>query len=46
MAGAPALVHKIEKAQGWLGGLMRPMDAFLVTQGVKTLALRMRQHTS
>ena len=24
---------------------MRPMDAFLVTQGVKTLPLRMRQHS-
>ena len=24
---------------------MRPMDAFLVTQGIKTLPLRMRQHS-
>jgi cystathionine beta-lyase/cystathionine gamma-synthase len=44
VAGDSGLVNKIEKAQNWLGGLMRPMDAFLVTQGVKTLPLRMRQH--
>ena len=37
VAGAPALVNKIEKAQNWLGGLIRSMDAFPVTQGVKTL---------
>lgn len=44
VCGRPELVKKTEEAQNWLGGLMRPMDAFLVTQGVKTLALRMRQH--
>ena len=31
------LVSKIEHAHPWFGGLFRPMDAFLVTQGVKTL---------
>jgi methionine-gamma-lyase len=44
ISGREALVEKIQGAQNWLGGLMRPMDAFLVTQGVKTLPLRMRQH--
>jgi cystathionine beta-lyase/cystathionine gamma-synthase len=44
VAGDSDLVNKIKRAQNWLGGLMRPMDAFLVTQGVKTLPLRMRQH--
>lgn len=44
VSGKKDLVAKIEKAQYWLGGLLRPMDAFLVTQGVKTLPLRMRQH--
>jgi len=44
VSGKKDLVGKIEHAQCWLGGLMRPMDAFLVTQGVKTLPLRMRQH--
>jgi methionine-gamma-lyase len=44
VSGSRELVKKIEMAQNWLGGLMRPMDAFLVTQGMKTLPLRMRQH--
>jgi cystathionine beta-lyase/cystathionine gamma-synthase len=44
VSGKKDLVNKIEQAQNFLGGLMRPMDAFLVTQGVKTLPLRMRQH--
>jgi len=45
VSGKKALVDKIVKAQNWFGGLFRPMDAFLVTQGVKTLPLRMRQHS-
>ena len=45
VSGRKDLVGRIESAQNWLGGLMRPMDAFLVTQGVKTLPLRMRQHS-
>ena len=45
VAGDSGLVNRIEKAQNWLGGLMRPMDAFLVTQGLRTLPLRMRQHS-
>jgi len=44
VSGSKKLVGKIEKAQNMFGGLLRPMDAFLVTQGVKTLPLRMRQH--
>ncbi len=44
VSGRKELVGKIDKAQNWFGGLFRPMDAFLVTQGVKTLPLRMRQH--
>ena len=44
VSGRKGLVGMIERAQNWLGGLLRPMDAFLVTQGVKTLPLRMRQH--
>lgn len=45
VSGRKDLVGKIDHAQYWLGGLLRPMDAFLVTQGVKTLPLRMRQHS-
>ncbi len=44
-SGKKALADRIVKAQNWFGGLLRPMDAFLVTQGVKTLPLRMRQHS-
>jgi methionine-gamma-lyase len=44
VSGKKDLVEKIEGSQNWLGGLLRPMDAFLVTQGVKTLPLRMCQH--
>ncbi len=44
VSGRKELVEKVEKAQNWFGGLFRPMDAFLVTQGVKTLPLRMQQH--
>ena len=43
VSGRKDLVGRIESAQNWLGGLLRPMDAFLITQGVKTLPLRMRQ---
>lgn len=45
VSGPKSLVNKIEKAQNWLGGLFRPMDAFLITQGLKTLPMRMRQHS-
>ena len=45
VSGKSEIVKQIEKAQNWLGGLLRPMDAFLVTQGVKTLPLRMQQHS-
>ncbi len=45
VSGRRELVNQIERAQNWLGGLLRPMDAFLVTQGVKTLPLRMQQHS-
>ncbi|MFZ9935854.1 MAG: trans-sulfuration enzyme family protein [Luteolibacter sp.] len=44
VSGRKELVGRVSHAQNWLGGLLRPMDAFLVTQGVKTLPLRMRQH--
>jgi methionine-gamma-lyase len=44
VSGKKPLVDKIQRAQQWLGGLLRPMDAFLVTQGVKTLPLRMQEH--
>ena len=45
VSGKRELVSWIEGAQNWLGGLLRPMDAFLITQGVKTLSLRIGQHS-
>lgn len=45
VSGSKTLIDKIEKGQNWFGGLLRPMDAFLITQGVKTLPLRMQQHS-
>ncbi len=45
VSGSSDLVRIIVNAQNWLGGLMRPMDAFLITQGVKTLPMRMKQHS-
>ena len=44
VAGKKKLISKISQSQNWLGGLLRPMDAFLITQGIKTLPLRMQQH--
>jgi len=44
VSGSSKLIGKIQRAQNWLGGLLRPMDAFQITQGVKTLPLRMQQH--
>ena len=45
VSGRRDLISTIERSQNWLGGLLRPMDAFMVTQGVKTLPLRMTQHS-
>jgi len=39
-------VAAIRETINAMGGILRPFDAFLLTQGVKTLALRMRQHTA
>ena len=44
VSGKKDLVVKIDHSQTWMGGLLRPMDAFLITSGVKTLPLRMKQH--
>jgi methionine-gamma-lyase len=44
VVGKKELVQKIEAATGVLGGILRPFDAFLLTQGLKTLSLRMQHH--
>jgi cystathionine beta-lyase/cystathionine gamma-synthase len=43
--GRKELVQKIEATTGVLGGILRPFDAFLLTQGLKTLSLRMQRHS-
>lgn len=44
--GSNAHVTAIRETVNSMGGILRPFDAFLLTQGVKTLAMRMRQHTA
>jgi methionine-gamma-lyase len=46
VSGNKELVTKIEQTIGVMGGILRPFDAFLVTQGLKTLRMRMNQHTT
>jgi cystathionine gamma-synthase len=40
----PALAERMGFLQNSLGAVPGPMDAFLVLRGIKTLAVRMRQH--
>jgi len=44
VTGSEALIGKVRQTMGPFGGLMRPFDAFLITQGLKTLPLRMERH--
>ncbi len=44
VAGAKSHVDRIRDATGMIGGIMRPFDAFLITQGLKTLPIRMERH--
>ena len=46
VCGSKELVSRIEKTIGVMGGIIRPFDAFLLTQGVKTLRMRMKEHTA
>jgi len=41
----PALAETIKFHQNAVGGVPGPLDAWLVMRGVKTLALRMREHS-
>jgi methionine-gamma-lyase len=45
VAGSKSVVQKIESTIGVMGGILRPFDAFLLDQGLKTLPLRMRRHS-
>lgn len=46
VSGSKALLSRIEKTIGVMGGIIRPFDTFLLTQGLKTLRLRMEGHTA
>lgn len=45
VAKDPELVERIGYLQNALGAILSPFDSFLVLRGLKTLALRMREHT-
>ncbi len=44
VTGPKALVDRVQSCFGALGGQMRPFDAFLIAQGIKTLSMRMERH--
>lgn len=44
IAAAPAVLEPIRFFQNAAGGVPGPFDCFLVHRGIKTLAVRMRQH--
>ncbi len=44
VCGPQALMRKIEATRNVLGGIMAPMNAFLLHQGIKTLPMRMERH--
>ena len=44
VTGPKILVDKVQSCFGALGGQMRPFDAFMITQGIKTLSMRMERH--
>jgi len=46
VCGSKELVSRIQQTIGVMGGIIRPFDAFLLTQGVKTLRLRVKEHTA
>ncbi|MDR2710859.1 MAG: PLP-dependent aspartate aminotransferase family protein [Burkholderiales bacterium] len=43
VAKSPEIVEKLRFLQKTIGGVLSPFDAFLVTRGIKTLALRMEK---
>ncbi|MDR3312886.1 MAG: aminotransferase class I/II-fold pyridoxal phosphate-dependent enzyme [Oscillospiraceae bacterium] len=43
VAGSPALTEKLRFLHKTIGAVLAPFDAFLVTRGIKTLAIRMEK---
>jgi cystathionine gamma-synthase len=46
VVGSEALIGAIREHQGMLGALASPFNAYMLIRGLKTFALRMRQHNS
>lgn len=46
VVGDKALAEKLRFMQNAIGSVMGPFDAYLTLRGIKTLAVRMRQHCS
>ncbi len=44
VCGSRRLMKRIESSRGVFGGIMAPMNAFLLHQGLKTLPMRMERH--
>ncbi len=44
--GSKKLVGQVHKTRKYVGGIMAPMNAFLLHQGLKTLPMRMERHCS
>jgi len=44
LAGRADLMHEVWKRRVTMGGVIDPLGAFLLLRGMKTLAVRMRQH--
>lgn len=39
-----ALIDRAAKMRPWLGGIIGPMEAWLMIRGIRTLSIRMKQH--
>ena len=44
VAGSPELAERVRFLQNSVGSVLGPFDSYLTLRGIKTLALRMRQH--
>ena len=44
VAGNPALAERVRYHQNAIGSVLGPFDSYLMLRGMKTLAVRMRQH--
>ncbi len=44
--GSGAIMEALREARGILGGVVDPQNAFLLERGLKTLAIRVRQHNA